>query len=170
MSYYALLCRFSRVLPTKQPEKVQKGGGGVIAGFYGNCLLKCRKLVVSSDCPWSPAIYERGHGLGLGYKWLACRVSLKSLYMAGLDSRVCMAGLGSRVCPGGTKCSAVDSLGDHNLGGWLGQTIDSMIGSALGIRTLCFLKFLLCYALFPSTKPIIPSFVQKLVPYDSFIS
>ena len=37
--------------------------------------------------------------------------------MAGLDSRVCMAGLISRVCPRGTKCGAVDSSGDHNLGG-----------------------------------------------------
>ena len=37
--------------------------------------------------------------------------------MAGLDSRVCMAELISRVCPGGTKCSTVDSPGDHNLGG-----------------------------------------------------
>ena len=34
-----------------------------------------------------PTIYERGQGLGFGYKWLA-----------GLVSRVCMAGLDSRVC------------------------------------------------------------------------
>ena len=45
-----------------------------------SCSLKCRKLVAPSDCLWSPAIYERGHGLGFGYKWLACRVSLKGLY------------------------------------------------------------------------------------------
>ena len=32
------------------------------------CLLKCRKLVVPSDCPWSPVIYEGGHGLGFRYK------------------------------------------------------------------------------------------------------
>jgi hypothetical protein len=37
-----------------------------------------------------PAIYERGRGLGFGYKWLA--------------------GLDSRVCPG--KYAAVDSLGE----------------------------------------------------------
>ena len=35
-----------------------------------------------------PAIYERGHGLGFGYKWLACRVSLK-----GLHGRVRLQGL-----------------------------------------------------------------------------
>ena len=43
-------------------------------------------------------------------------ISLKGLY-AWLDSRVCMAGLISRVCPGGTKCGAVDSSGDHSFGG-----------------------------------------------------
>ena len=32
------------------------------------CLLKYRKLVVPSDCPWSPVIYEGGHGLGFRYK------------------------------------------------------------------------------------------------------
>ena len=37
--------------------------------------------------------------------------------MAGLDSKVCMAGLISRVCPGGTKCGAVDSPGDHSFRG-----------------------------------------------------
>ena len=36
-----------------------------------------------------PAIYERGQGVGFGYKWLAGLVSRVS--MAGLDSRVCMA-------------------------------------------------------------------------------
>ena len=62
-----------------------------------------------------PTMYERGQGLGFGYRWLAGLVS--RVCMAGLDSRVCMAGLVSRVCPGGTKYSAVDSPGGPQLWG-----------------------------------------------------
>ena len=69
-----------------------------------------------------PTIYERGQGLGFGYRWLAGLVS--RVCMAGLDSRVCMAGLVSRVCPGGTKYGAVDSPGGPQF--W-GGTIDSVI-------------------------------------------
>ena len=49
--------------------------------------------------------------------------------MAGLDSRVCMAGLISRVCPGETKCSVVDSPGDHKLWVGGGVTVDSVRGA-----------------------------------------
>ena len=58
----------------------------------------------------------------------------QSLYgrvrLQGLHGRV---NLISRVCPAGTKCGAVDSLGGPQFGvegGVLGQTIDSVIGSA----------------------------------------
>ena len=61
-----------------------------------------------------PAIYERGQGLGFGYKWLTGLVS--RICMAGLDSSSGsvwqgIAGLVSRVGPGGIKYGTVDSPG-----------------------------------------------------------
>ena len=50
----------------------------------------------------APTIYERGQGLGFGYKWLA-----------GLVSRVCMAGLDSRV---GINMAQWTDQGEHNFG------------------------------------------------------
>ena len=64
-----------------------------------------------------PAIYERGRGLGFGYKWLARRVSLKGLY--GRDRLQVLHDI---------RRVNLHSLGDHNFGG--GGTVNGVIGPA----------------------------------------
>ena len=64
-----------------------------------------QKLVVPSDCPWSPAIYKSGHRLGFGYSYM---VSMQGQFQGSVwqnqtPRSAWQLGLISRVCPGQPK-------------------------------------------------------------------